>query len=255
MAALCVLALPACSVLFPLQDDPVDAPIEPPGKPVACDHDGLLLCLAFEDRDDLARDHSAEPPRQVAAGNVISVPRKDSHADELALELTAASLVLLTENDVFDIQAPMSIDLWFFYAGRTLDERVLFDNHLQYTVALHADADAVQCQWIVANGNGGLQGVSGSAIITRPNEWHHVACTYDGTTVRAYLDGDPSPTIGIFSGDILAEDKPPRIGQAGEAGNPRLFVGQLDNVRVWTHTLDPTQIDLLAEGLEADADP
>jgi concanavalin A-like lectin/glucanase superfamily protein len=254
MAALCVLALPACTVLFPLVDPPADAPIDPPGKPAACKHDGLLLCLAFEDRDDLGRDDSADP-REVASEGVNSVTRKDGHADELALDLTASSLVLLSENDVFDLQDPMSIDLWFFYPGRTPDERILFDNHQQYAVTLDADADAVRCQWTIDDGNSGGQIEFGAAVITRPSEWHHVACTYDGTTVRAYLDGDAAPLVATRTGTIPPQDKPPRIGQAGDSTNPRLFIGQLDNVRVWTHTLDPTQIDLLAEGLEAEANP
>ncbi len=216
--------------------------------PAACTHDGVLLCLAFEDADNPGLDHSPTAQR-VAANGVDSVPRQDLKADELAAELDLASLVILTDNAAFDLQAPMSLDLWFFYTEFTDSQRILIDNNLQYTVFLQPDADAVQCQWLVKN-NSGLDGAFAPATITRPNEWHHVACTYDGTTALAYIDGQVSPSVGTRAGELIEDPLPPRIGQAGNANDPRLYVGKLDNVRVWTRLLDASEIALFAAGIE-----
>jgi len=88
---------------------------------------------------------------------------------------------------------------------------------------------------------GGHNGVTNVADGT----WHHVAYTYDGDTIKLYVDGVEDFTI---SGKVL------KTGASGEtdvfigsqAGGSK-FIGQMDDVRVFDVMLTPEEVKILSE--------
>jgi len=77
-------------------------------------------------------------------------------------------------------------------------------------------------------------------------EWHHLAGTFDGTTLRAYYDGGP---VGSTSGDPLVyTPEEIRIGcdrdMAVELG---FWSGSIDDVRLYSRALTPSEIAALAQ--------
>jgi len=88
---------------------------------------------------------------------------------------------------------------------------------------------------------GGHNGVTGVA----DGEWHHIAYTYDGDTIKLYVDGIEDFTK---SGIVL------RTGEAGETDvnigsqlGKAIFVGALDDVRIFDVTLTPDEVKVLSE--------
>jgi mono/diheme cytochrome c family protein len=80
-------------------------------------------------------------------------------------------------------------------------------------------------------------------------DWYHVALTYDGsakvTGLALYLNGtklDPDVISDGLAGTI-ATDAPLRVGSKA-LGKP--FVGQIDDLRLYTRVLSPEQIEDLA---------
>ncbi len=91
------------------------------------------------------------------------------------------------------------------------------------------------------NGNGG---VVGTTVLT-DNKWHHVACTFNGTTlndVKLYADGqlevNSSNSGTTINTDVLG-GLPVRVSRGT---NNRYFEGNIDNVRIWDTDLSVTTL-------------
>jgi hypothetical protein len=71
------------------------------------------------------------------------------------------------------------------------------------------------------------------------NNWSHLAMTYDGSTLRLYVDGTQVSSRAI-TGNIAASAQPLRIG--GNAVWGEYFKGLIDEVRIYRRALTPAQI-------------
>jgi predicted phosphodiesterase len=76
-----------------------------------------------------------------------------------------------------------------------------------------------------------------------PGRWHHVAATYDGTTMRLYVDGRPEGESTAQSGDILYPERG-RYAIAAYADDNELnpMAGALFEVKVYGRALAAAEI-------------
>jgi concanavalin A-like lectin/glucanase superfamily protein len=98
---------------------------------------------------------------------------------------------------------------------------------------------------------GGFETSTGSDFfVTSPNtyndnQWHYAIVTYDGSTVRLYIDG---VQVGSKSTSGASADKtgtqPVRIGANSRTSPPtaNFFIGNVDEVRVWNDDLTAQQV-------------
>ncbi|MBL8879699.1 MAG: hypothetical protein JNG88_11320 [Phycisphaerales bacterium] len=83
-------------------------------------------------------------------------------------------------------------------------------------------------------------GVSADATVDVPHgQWTHVAVTYDGSTVRFYIDGQPAG-VSTLSNAGANRTRELRIGSDVNGGY--YFYGQIDEVRLWNRVRTPSQI-------------
>jgi hypothetical protein len=80
----------------------------------------------------------------------------------------------------------------------------------------------------------GTQQIINSTLTINDNEWHHTAFTYDGTTLKLYVDGTLDGTLAI-TGTITTNASPLDIGYNSPL-NLYPFIGKIDEVRVWNTT-------------------
>jgi hypothetical protein len=90
------------------------------------------------------------------------------------------------------------------------------------------------------------------ARLTTPlaaNVWHHVTCTYDGTNLKAYLNGALETTVG--SGLPSVGTSSFIIGGGGTSGNSpsQFFTGTVDEVRVYNQALAAAEVAALPDGI------
>jgi hypothetical protein len=77
-----------------------------------------------------------------------------------------------------------------------------------------------------------------------PGIWMHAASTWDGTTVRHYLNGVLLPQTAQFSGPIPVSDAPLIIG-ANVPYNNTAFKGAIDEAWLYDHALTPEEVRAL----------
>jgi hypothetical protein len=77
-----------------------------------------------------------------------------------------------------------------------------------------------------------------STTVFNPNTWYHVAGTFDGTTMRLYINGVLNASLPM-PGTVTGTG-PFTIGR--DYDNTRILNGSVDEVRVWTRTLTAAEI-------------
>lgn len=72
-------------------------------------------------------------------------------------------------------------------------------------------------------------------------EWNHIASTWDGATIRHYLNGEALPETLAFAGPIFNHDAFLAIG-VNSAYNYTAFRGAVDEVRLYNLALSPAEV-------------
>ncbi len=86
----------------------------------------------------------------------------------------------------------------------------------------------------------GIQQIVTSTLAINDNEWHHTAFTYDGTTLKLYVDGTLDGTLTAV-GTITTNTSPLDIGYNSPL-NAYPFIGKIDEVRIWNTVRTLSQI-------------
>ena len=92
---------------------------------------------------------------------------------------------------------------------------------------------------------GGLKIIDGATTL-KMEKWQHVAFTYDGKELKAYLNGEMYKTIAA-TGDQSECEEPIGIGMRPEGTTP--FNGIIDEVTVWSEARTQEQIKEDMEGI------
>ena len=87
--------------------------------------------------------------------------------------------------------------------------------------------------------------------------WYHVAGTYDGTTMKIYVNGLEAASLEPgFDGDIYYRNTYYTIGAYKDDNETHYFDGQIDEVRVWNGLRTPDQIRAnMCKKLNPDIEP
>ena len=94
----------------------------------------------------------------------------------------------------------------------------------------------------VENGNGGVEGTS----VLTDDEWHHVACTFNGTTlndVLLYVDGQLEINSTNSGTAVNTDTAGGLLVRISRGVNNRYFEGYIDNVRIWDAALNASTIE------------
>jgi len=140
-----------------------------------------------------------------------------------------------SDNDSLDIST-ITVEAWVYPNGtRTGYERHIVshhnhDNNNGWVLMIFEDGTA---RFRIYSGAvGGYSAYSNTVVST--NTWHHIAGTYDGSTVRVFLDGVEGTSVNI-STKIANCSNPVRIGvdaYSGFASWAFWFHGIIDEVRI-----------------------
>ena len=80
-------------------------------------------------------------------------------------------------------------------------------------------------------------------IVLQPNTWYHLACTYDGTDLKFYIDGNLTDTTTHVGGVIPNGGRDITIG--GNDAWGEYFDGVIDEVHIYNRALSEAEIQAL----------
>ena len=81
-------------------------------------------------------------------------------------------------------------------------------------------------------GNGGWNEINSSSGAMQTNSWYHIAGTYDGSTMKAYVNGDEVASANKLISLKDAVNINTLIGES-QSNRGRVFDGMIDEVRIW----------------------
>ena len=182
---------------------------------------GVVLCFDFEDPSLVPTIHDSSVGDHDAIGaNVDVMTRAQQHA----AMVDQASSITVPESPQLDLVGPLSVEMWI-EATTAQQDVTVFSHSADYGIDFNF---ATGCY---------IGNAEAWAPDTLPPGWHHVGCTFDGTTIAAYVDGS---VVACETGRL---DSTPR---AAEIGISERFSGGVDDVHVYNRALSPAEIQGLA---------
>lgn len=163
-----------------------------------------------------------------------------------AFNFNGSGYVSVNDNTTLNPTNQITVDSWVnTTSSGSFEGMVSKFNHSNgnvtddsYNLSLETDG---RVRWqVVTSAN------SSGYILDSPNPindgaWHFVAGTYDGTTMRLYVDGVEVASAAA-SGTITSSTTPLYIGGGLFADAPNYFTGMLDEVEIFSRALTATEV-------------
>ena len=142
-------------------------------------------------------------------------------------------------NSAFELSGPLTAEAWVkFRAGGTDDmQRAVCNGFQGFSLGLWRSGSTCRFFGEVRIGGGNVWAI-GSEYYNE-EEWHHIACTYDGSALKLYVDGvekAETPAVGPVetnTGLLAIGARPDTYG---------FFSGDIDEVRVWNVARDEADL-------------
>jgi hypothetical protein len=203
----------------------------PPPPPFCVPGDSTLVaCYDFEDADDPLLDGSAYANDGNDVHDVKPVAGPPGRGQALAFD--TLSVAAVPDDPSLNLRSAATLELWV--RATTLPpaggRAGLLDNNGQYGLFLAPDG-TVRCSM-------GATVPIGLHVV--PGVWTHIACTYDGQTMRMYQDGvaGTSAATTVTMTDGSADGM--RVGQNSPSGD--VLDGAIDGVRIFSVGRSAAQI-------------
>ena len=147
--------------------------------------------------------------------------------------------VTIPDADSLDLATGMTIEAWVrpTAVGTAWRTVMLKEQPANLIYALYAgNAKGRAATDVFTTADKSLSGTTATPL----NAWTHLAATYDGTTLRLYVNGVEAATKAV-SGAIRSSTGPLRIGGNG-VWSSEFFAGLIDEVRVYDRPLSAADI-------------
>jgi hypothetical protein len=191
----------------------------------------LELCLDFNDAASLGFDSSVNQHDGVVQG-VQAMVRDVVTLQDPAAAFTNNASIVIPGSPTLDLpaNANVSIEMWLAPTDRPPGMSMYpVLQQGQYEITMRGDG-RVRC----TIGNA----FADTGAIPTGNHWTHIGCTFDGSNVMAYVDGDLAACASTPAWNPLVPAANVLIGQP--------FLGGIDNLHVLARTIDDTEMCMLA---------
>ena len=174
-----------------------------------------------------------------AAGGVVPV------SDGSAFFDGTDDYITIADDSTLDITGNFSITMWAKFdtfpssdSGEAILQKGDQGSNRAYGLAIYNTSGNTTTQILLStNGSSWFNSLKGGTNLSVAT-WYHISGTYDGTTVKLYLDGVLDSSEGETD-DIEANSSALVLGYNGSAG---YMGGNICNVGIWSTALTQAQI-------------
>ena len=172
-------------------------------------------------------------------GTITGATRTTAGKFGRALSFNGTSnLVTVADNAKLDLTKGMTLEAWVRPSTASGTRSVIFKERSGGPVyAMFANTSTNRPAGYVSVGS--AQDIRSTTTQLPVNVWHHLAVTYDGITLRLYVDGGQVASRAI-AGSITVSTGALRIG--GNSVWSQWFAGLIDEVRIYNRALTSTQL-------------
>src|SRR5262249_14584711 len=159
-----------------------------------------------------------------------------------ALVFNGSSLMTVPSAASLNLTTAMTLEAWVYPTGALTDWRAVLmkEQPNEFTYVLYAGSNKNQPTVLfnVSTNASGERDLAGPSALPL-NTWSHLAGTYDGSTLRLYVNG-AQVASKAYTGTIATSTGPLRIG--GNSIWNEYFTGRIDEVRIYNRVLTATEI-------------
>jgi hypothetical protein len=199
---------------------------------------GLVAAYAFNEGSGTT---TADASGNGQTGTITGATWTTSGKNGKALTFNGSnSWVTIPDSDKLDLTTGMTLGAWVYPTATPTNWKSIIMKEATgfYVYGLYISASRHPAIYIVINGQ--EQGFEATSSTLSINTWSHLAATYDGTTLRLYVNGTQVGSQAI-SASIPASAGALRIGGNSIWGT-EFFKGQIDDVRIYNRSLTATEI-------------
>ena len=201
---------------------------------------GLVAAWGFNDRAGTSAYDLTGNGHTGAVSNATWVP-DGRFSGALSFNGQNASVIVADAADL-DLSGAMTLEAWVKPSAlgdwRTILLKERGTNGLSYALYATDPNRSPSAPSVFVNTGGGDRDSWGAAALAL-DTWTHVAGTYDGQSLRVYVNGTLIQTVSV-GGNILASDGALAIG--GNSIWGEWFAGLIDEVRVYNRVLTAAEI-------------
>jgi hypothetical protein len=157
----------------------------------------------------------------------------------------ATTTVMVTTKDVQRPKKQITVTAWINFGDAGVAKDLVIAR-IEPGFSLQKFNTDVMEGWVNIGGWKGVRDLGGGEVLN-PNVWNHVAFTYDGTTLRTYVNGklDRENKLG---GDLEVADAPFTIGSF--KGESYFWLGMIDEVSISDIARSENEIKAMMAGFK-----
>jgi hypothetical protein len=131
-----------------------------------------------------------------------------------------------------NITGPITVEVWLYFTTAQLQYKrfVVKEWETSYNLGVGAATNSVLFG-MAPNGN--INNTLQTGTVLTAGAWNHVAGTWDGDTLRIFVNGEPMAKKAWVNNSVAGSAFPTILGSDQVYNSLRFYQGKMDEVRIW----------------------